>query len=170
MTFHLYIMRHAKSDWSKEGTSDYNRPINKRGRKNAAKIGQWMTDNKYIPQQVISSPAVRAKQTTELLVEQLTNKKPDKIIFDKDLYLASLDTLIECIDDYKNDLNSLMLVAHNPGLEQLLHYLTRHTTKTRQDMSVTTANLMIFSYPDKAANIKLEKGNLLEFIKPRELD
>ena len=53
MTFHLYIMRHAKSDWSDLDTIDFDRPINKRGRKNAKQIGQWMLSNDRLPEKII---------------------------------------------------------------------------------------------------------------------
>jgi len=121
MSFYLYIMRHAKSDWSGPGTSDFDRPINKRGQKNATRIGQWMAYNNRIPQQIISSSALRARQTTKLMSEAFIDIVSDKILYEEDLYLASLDTLIECIHIYKKDLKSLMLIAHNPGLEQLVN-------------------------------------------------
>lgn len=171
MTFKLFIMRHAKSDWSGPGISDFDRPINKRGQKNAKRVGQWMMENDLIPQQIVSSPALRAKQTTEFLAEAFTECIPAKIQFDEDLYLASVDTLIESIQLYKNNLNSLMLVAHNPGLEQLVDFLlskSRHSTV--HVMSMTTANLAIFEYLDNSFDPEIDSGELIEFIKPKELD
>lgn len=167
MAFQLYIMRHAKSDWSDPGTSDFERPINHRGRKNASRIGRWMVDNKRLPDKIISSPARRARQTTELVTAQLKEFGPEKILYDKDLYLASLDTLIESIEIYKKDLNSLMLVAHNPGLEQLVNYLS--STSALNEKAMTTANLVIFEYPDSDFDPARDKGELVEFIKPKEL-
>ena len=134
-----------------------------------ALVNGW-SENDYIPQQIVSSSAVRAKQTTELVVENLTDKQPDKIIFDEELYLASLDKLVEIINAYKDGLNSLMIVAHNPGLEQLLYYLTRNMIGASTTMTVTTANLMIFAYPENASEIIIDRGDLLEFVKPKELD
>ena len=168
MTFHLYIMRHAKSDWSDSDTPDFDRPINKRGERNAIRIGQWMVENNRLPQKIISSSAVRAKQTIELVVKQFNNRASEEIIYDKDLYLADLDNLIECIQLYKNDVSSLMLVSHNPGLEQLLHFLPSKTDNEYRSM--TTANLAIFEYPDNQFNPLVDKGKLIEFIKPKELD
>lgn len=167
MTFQLYIMRHAKSDWSGSDTSDFDRPLNKRGKKNAIRIGQWMAENNQLPQKIISSAAVRAKQTIELVEKQFTNIDSGKIIYDRDLYLASPDTLIEFIQYYKNDISSLMIVAHNPGLEQLLHFLSSSTGAEYRSM--TTANLAIFEYPDNHFDPAINKGELIEFIKPKEL-
>ncbi len=167
MTFHLYIMRHAKSDWAAAGKSDFDRPINKRGKQSAILIGEWMRDNNRIPQKIISSPAIRAKQTTELVIKQFANVNSDKVIYEKDLYLAEPDRLIEFIQLYKNELSSLMLVAHNPGLEQLVHFLSSEADTDYRSM--TTANLVIFEYPDNQFDPLTDKGKLIEFIKPKEL-
>ncbi len=168
MTFHLYIMRHAKSDWADPGISDFERPINKRGKKSAIRMGQWMLENNRLPQQIISSPAIRAKQTIELVAEQHASIGSGKIYYEKDLYLADVETLLELIQLYKNDLSSLMLVAHNPGLEQLIHFLSNESNADYKSM--TTANLVIFEYPDNHFNPEIDKGKLIEFIKPKELD
>lgn len=160
-------MRHAKSDWE-TGTSDFDRPINKRGNKSAIRIGQWMVENDCLPEKIISSPAKRAKQTIELVVDQIESKSKKEISYEEDLYLASLDTLLENIQLYKNDINSLMLVAHNPGLEELVHFLSSQSNY--EFKSMTTANLVIFEYKNNKFDIESDKGKLLEFIKPKELD
>lgn len=167
MTFYLYIMRHAKSDWSVPGTSDFDRPINKRGQKNAQRIGLWMIENNRIPQKIVSSSACRARQTSELVIKGMGSNANDKVMYDDDLYLASLDTLLECIQIYKEDLESLMLVAHNPGLDQLINYLPKKSLNAGETM--TTANLMIFEYPDNKFDPEIDKGELIAFIKPKEL-
>ncbi len=167
MTFHLYIMRHAKSDWAAAGASDFDRPINKRGKRSAILIGEWMRENNRLPQKIISSPAVRAKQTTELVIKQFPSMNSGEVTYDKDLYLADPDTLIEVIQLYKNDLNSLMIVAHNPGLEQLVHSLSSEADTDYRSM--TTANLVIFEYLDNQFNPLTDKGKIIEFIKPKEL-
>lgn len=164
MSFHLYIMRHAKSDWSGPDTADHDRPINKRGQKNAMQIGQWMQENNYIPQKIISSTALRAKQTIELVSNQFVDYDSSNILYDKMLYLAEPYTLLELIKLYKDELNSLMLVAHNPGMERLVN-----TLQTEEYKGMTTANLAIFEYPDSQFNPEVDKGKLIEFIKPKEL-
>jgi phosphohistidine phosphatase len=161
-------MRHAKSDWADAGKSDFDRPINKRGEKSAIRIGQWMVENDRLPQKIISSAAIRAKQTTELVVKQFNSKGPDELIYEKDLYLADPNTLLEFIQLNKNDVSSLMIVAHNPGLEQLIHFLSRESDIQHKGMS--TANLAIFEYPDNNFEPEADKGKLIEFIRPKELD
>lgn len=168
MSFHLYIMRHAKSDWTVPGASDFDRRLTKRGEKNAKRIGQWMQENGQLPQKIISSSAVRAKQTTVLVTGELSVSQK-KISYEKDLYLADPETLIEFIQHYKNDASSLMLVAHNPGLEQLTYFLSDSESKAEY-RSMTTANLAIIEYLDNQFNPEIDKGKLIEFIKPKELD
>ncbi len=167
MSFHLYIMRHAKSDWE-TGTSDFDRPINKRGNKSAIRIGQWMLENNHIPEKIISSSAMRAKQTIELVVEQIEEKNKKEISYEEDLYLANLSSLLENIALYKSNVNSLMLVAHNPGLEELVYFLDGDSGS--QYKTMTTANLVIYEYADNQFDVETKKGKLIEFIKPKELD
>jgi phosphohistidine phosphatase len=170
MGFHLYIMRHAKSDWSGQNTSDFDRPINNRGQENAKLIGQWMMENDHLPEKIMSSPAFRARQTTDLVIEELGSHQV-KVDYDNDLYLASIDILMECVQLYKNDVNSLMLVAHNPGLEQLVNeLLIRSGNIAARGKTMTTANLAIFEYKDSHFDPEKDKGELIAFIKPKELD
>lgn len=167
MSFQLYIMRHAKSDWE-TSTSDFDRPVNARGNKSAIRMGQWMSENNYIPEKIISSPAVRAKQTIELVVDQIEEKDKKEISYEEDLYLANLDSLLENIALYKSNVSSLMLVAHNPGLEELVYFLDSDSGSQYKSMS--TANLAIYEYADNQFDIETKKGKLIEFIKPKELD
>ena len=171
MSFYLFIMRHAKSDWSSPGTSDFDRPINKRGHKNARRIGEWMQQNTQIPEKIVCSPALRAKQTIENVLGQLITFNQNDLYYDKDLYLADLDTLLECIQLYKNDVNSLMLIAHNPGLDYLVDFLADKSIEPdKQGKTVTTANLIIFEFAHNNFDPEIDKGKLIEFIKPKQLD
>ena len=171
MTFKLYIMRHAKSDWSSAETSDFDRPINGRGQESARLIGQWLVDNNKIPQHIVSSSALRAKQTTALVLTAFNEVVPENVIYDDILYLANLDSLLQCIQKYKSGLSSLMLVAHNPGLEELVHYLSNKAASTDNMInSMTTANVAVFEYPDNEFDVYSDKGKLVEFIRPSEIN
>lgn len=150
--------------------NDFERPLNKRGRKNARQIGKWLTDDSGMPATIICSPAARARQTVELVLQQSAGEKPDDVVFDESLYLASRDTLLGVIGRYKNELQSLMLVAHNPGLEQLVYCLANKTSRRRiAGKSLTTANLAILEFLDSDFDQYRGRGNLVSFIKPKEL-
>jgi phosphohistidine phosphatase len=160
-------MRHAKSDWSGSGCSDFERPINERGERSAKIISQWLFDNEKIPQHIVSSSAVRARQTTELIVSTIS---PEIISYEKELYLANVETLLHLIQDYKTGLNSLMVVAHNPGLEELVEYLLTDSDPLGHGVtSMTTANVAIFEYSDNQFDINSDKGKLVQFIRPSEI-
>ena len=167
MNLYLYIMRHAKSDWSGPQISDFERPINKRGTKNAMRIGEWMNENNHIPQKIISSPALRAKETIELVTEQISKFNLEDLTYEDELYLAGFTQLIEFINTYKDKVQSLMLVGHNPGIENLVNYLCSQSGNL--DTAVTTANLFIFEYADNSFNPATDSCALIEAIKPREL-
>ena len=168
MNLYLYIMRHAKSDWSGPQISDFERPINKRGTKNAMRIGEWMNENNHIPQKIISSPAVRAKETIELVTEQISKFNLEDLTYEDELYLAGFTQLIEFINTYKDIVQSLMLVGHNPGIENLVNYLCDRSGD--KETIVTTANLFIFKFSSDSFNTEVDAIELVEAIKPRELN
>lgn len=168
MNLYLYIMRHAKSDWSGPQISDFERPINKRGTKNAMRIGQWMNENNHIPQKIISSPALRAKETIELVTEQISKFNLEDLTYEDELYLAGFTQLIEFINTYKDKVQSLMLVGHNPGIENLVNYLCDKSGD--KETIVTTANLFIFKFSSDSFNTAVDTIELVEAIKPRELN
>ena len=168
MNLYLYIMRHAKSDWSGPQISDFERPINKRGTKNAMRIGEWMNENNYIPQKIISSPALRAKETIELVTEQISKFNLEDLTYEDELYLAGFTQLIEFINTYKDKVQSLMLVGHNPGIENLVNYLCDKSGD--KETIVTTANLFIFKFSSDSFNTAVDTIELVEAIKPRELN
>ena len=168
MNLYLYIMRHAKSDWSGPQISDFERPINKRGTKNAMRIGEWMNENNHIPQKIISSPAVRAKETIELVTEQISKFNLEDLTYEDELYLAGFTQLIEFINTFKDKVQSLMLVGHNPGIENLVNYLCDRSGD--KETIVTTANLFIFKFSSDSFNTAVDTIELVEAIKPRELN
>jgi phosphohistidine phosphatase len=168
MNLYLYIMRHAKSDWSGPQISDFERPINRRGTRNAIRIGQWMNENNYIPQKIISSPALRTKETIELVTEQISKFNLEDLTYEDELYLAGFTQLIEFINTYKDKVQSLMLVGHNPGIENLVNYLCDRSGN--KEIIVATANLFIFKFSSDSFNTAVDTIKLVEAIKPRKLN
>lgn len=170
MSFYLYIMRHAKSDWS-TGEPDFDRPLNKRGQKNAARMGQWLANNKHVPGQVLCSSAVRARQTLDIVLESFQSFPGECIIHDRDLYLADMDTLLAKILLYRHAANSLLLVAHNPGLDYLVDMLSNSGLPRAADGKLmTTAALALLKYSDADFNPGIDKPETMKLIRPRELD
>ena len=166
MAFYLYIPRHAKSDWAGPGGSDFERGITGRGGKDAQRIGQWLQDNDHRPQKIISSPATRTKETLAAVLSRLDKSA---VIFDEQLYQADLQALLACIRRHKTGAQSLLLLAHNPGLSDLARYLSAGSGAPGNDR-LGTANLVIFKYAAHTFEPDADAGERLAFIKPGALD
>jgi len=170
MTTHqLLILRHAKSDWAGD-LDDFSRPLSNRGSNDAPRIGQWLVLNKFEPDLIISSPALRAKQTAQT-ISQALGTADDKLIFDKRLYLADLQNLLNVIGQCNESVSRLLITGHNPGLETLLKYLcTDQLPLTDDGKLLTTANLAIVSLSLPWNNDLQGNGELMQLIRPRDLD
>lgn len=119
----LYIVRHAKSSWDDFQISDFERPLNRRGLNDAPMMGKKLKELGLIPQQIISSSANRAITTARLLAENMDFTK-SKIIEKKELYLADPNAMMKVANLVKKEIDSLMLIGHNPGLTQLINKLS----------------------------------------------
>lgn len=119
---YLYLLRHAKSSWSDISLPDWARPLNDRGRRDAPLMASRLSQQKVLPELIVSSTAVRAFDTACTMAHALgrTNKS---IVIRKEIYEASAHTLIELIQKTDSGIQSLMLVGHNPGLTNLTNAL-----------------------------------------------
>lgn len=113
----LTLIRHAKSDWDSGATTDFDRPLNRRGNKAAALMGARILARGTCAELLISSPARRAIETVQLLAQELEIPK-EEIVFQKDIYDASLATLIELLHGFPAQ-EHIALIGHNPGLSDL---------------------------------------------------
>ena len=118
----LYLVRHAKSSWKDTSLVDYDRPLNKRGKRDAPEMGKRLATKNIRPDWVISSPAKRAKLTIEAIAAEIDYAE-SQIRWKEELYHADVKTLLEQIRSVENQNRSLMLVGHNPGLTDLQNYL-----------------------------------------------
>ncbi len=115
-------MRHAKSSWDDASLSDFDRPLNERGKKAAMFMGELMRKNAFRPAIIMSSPAVRAKETAELIKE--SSGLAVGIKFERHIYEASPQALRQAVSDLDDAFTSAMLVGHNPGIEGFIRFLT----------------------------------------------
>ena len=114
-------MRHAKSSWEHEGIDDHDRPLNKRGLRDAPRMAMWLMENDCLPELVISSTARRAKKTMQLMLEQVSEIDNET---EEELYHASPKKIMQTAAKYGNGHQSIMLVGHNPGMEDSITKLT----------------------------------------------
>jgi len=117
----ILLMRHAKSSWKDSDLTDHERPLKKRGKKDAEKMGKLLKKKKLIPELILSSTAKRAKQTAEIIVDSCKCKA--EIVLLDSLYLAEPSLILETIEDVKDKHKTIMVVGHNPGIEAFLQIL-----------------------------------------------
>lgn len=117
----LIIMRHGKSSWDDKTLDDFDRPLNERGIKNAAQMGRFLLQKTGTPDLILCSAAKRTVETAQLAADNLNYPK-EKIETDKKLYLVWIDQILKRISMVPNDINSCLLIGHNPGLTELVNY------------------------------------------------
>lgn len=117
----IFIVRHAKSDQSFFG-NDFERPLNERGKNDAPVMAKRLLDKKIKPDALVSSPAARAKRTAELFAEHL-QMPLSKIIFISALYHAAPDVFYNVIADLPDELDTVALFSHNPGITGFVNSL-----------------------------------------------
>jgi phosphohistidine phosphatase len=118
----LLILRHAKSSWSDAGLADHERPLNKRGKRDAPRMGRLLREKDLLPDLILSSTAKRAKQTTEAVAEE--SGYGGDIRYLGEFYAADPETILEVLRSIPDENIRVMVVGHNPGLEELVELIT----------------------------------------------
>ncbi|RAU84025.1 SixA phosphatase family protein [Pontibacter arcticus] len=119
----LYILRHAKSSWDFNELSDHDRPLNKRGRTDAAIMGQELASRDVNPEIIISSTAVRALSTATLISKEL-GFNPQDILLRERVYGASKEDLLEVVQEVATEVQTVMLVGHNETISEFANSLS----------------------------------------------
>ena len=167
----LMLLRHAKSDWSRPGLPDRERPLNARGREAAPMMAAHMSTNDLVPQRAIVSSAVRTRQTWKLITPTLS-RKPETI-FEQRIYEASPHTILSVIKETPDSIKSLMIVGHNPGLQALaLALVGSGDSELRDDLAAkfpTGALAVIDFVTGTWSALRAGAGTLEHFVKPRSL-
>jgi len=177
----VFIMRHAKSSWAQSGIPDHDRPLNKRGIADAPAMGRMLVEHKLVPQKLYHSSAKRTVLTAELLCKQFAGEATiGGDIFDRnsiesmeELYLAPWTTYVELMmhlaeGDSSEQLNSIMLLGHNPGLETLIEKLTGRY-QTMPTATVVWIEMASDDWGD-SENLMVSGGfRLMDIWRPKEL-
>jgi phosphohistidine phosphatase len=127
-TRRLIVLRHAKSDWS-DDLPDHERPLAPRGIRDAPRLGRWLAERGYVPGYVVCSTARRTRETWERVSEALPDKPP--VEYDEDLYGAGPEEYLEAARRIPDDVTTLALVGHEPGVSELTLHLAGHGDDTR---------------------------------------
>ena len=168
----VMLLRHAKSDWSGNGTPDFERGLAPRGRGAAAAMGRYMAAHKLQPELVLCSPARRALETWELAATQL--KVQPRFLSDEALYdFGDGENLLRVLQRCGGAAGSVLMVAHNPSLAELAQRLAGkgdRTLRSRLERKYPTAALAVIRLDatDWAA-ISDGIGTLESFVRPRDI-
>lgn len=158
----LTLIRHAKSDWSDATLNDFDRPLNNRGKKAAPLMGSRLAGRSDCPEQIISSPAKRARKTAQLIARELGMEKDD-IIYCEEIFEARSKTLIKLLGDLKEP-EHLALVGHNPGLTDLGQWLCAQAPDWLPTCGMLTLDLDI----DEWSEVDRECATLVDYDYPKK--
>ena len=140
----LIVLRHAKSDWS-GGEADIDRTLNHRGQSQAPEAGRWLAEHVPTIDLAIVSPATRARATWALASAELSGSPEARI--DDRAYAASVNDLLQIVRELPDELQNVILVAHNPGLEELVYVLTG------ESVTLPTSALAVLGVPGTWAEL-----------------
>ena len=159
----VLVLRHAKSSWKHPDLTDHERPLNKRGKRDAPSIGRLLKREHLVPDIIISSTAIRARATAEA-VAKASGYKGD-ITFNGSLYAAGPQAYIDALHDSSDEYVRVLIIGHNPGLEELVEILTGeiHLMPT---CSLAHVKLRVGKWSEIDNKIK---GQVVEKWRPRDL-
>lgn len=164
---YVILMRHAKSSWKEAGMKDFDRPLNKRGSEDAPGMAKFLEQTGNLPERIIASPAKRVVQTTNPLTD--LSKNIDEPIWDEHLYYGSVDDYMEAIRRTPSDFESIMLIGHNPMIEELVN---RFNYETKNMIKIPTAATAYFEFDIKnweALHPESETGTFKWLMTPKNL-
>jgi len=159
----LYLVRHAKSSWKSKAVSDFERPLNKRGKRDAPFMAKLIREQKIKPDLIISSPSNRALTTAKIFSEQMGYPFEDLLLETK-LYEASSSEILEVLRNINSTIDSVMIFAHNPGLTDLANFLSNDRFENIptcgivslhfdddlwQELDGNSCRFLFFEYPKK---------------------
>jgi len=160
----LLVLRHAKSSWNDPDVADHERPLNKRGRRDAPRMGRLLEELDLVPEIVLCSTATRARATVELVLE--AGAYGGDVVYDESLYHADPATVIAALGDIPDGVERALIVGHNPGHEALLVRLTG-VFETMPTAALAQIDLPIEHWADLD---DLVDARLVHVWRPKELD
>jgi len=164
----LLLFRHAKSDWP--DVADHERPLAKRGRRDAPVAGRWLGESGYVPDAVVCSTARRARETWELAAAGLAEAVPGAappVRYEPRVYEATVLGLLMLVREFDGDLGTVLVVGHNPGLAELTVGLA--APPPEPPAAFPTAAVAVLGLPGDWADAGPGEGRLLAFAIPADM-
>ncbi|MGE0706912.1 MAG: histidine phosphatase family protein [Planctomycetota bacterium] len=160
----LIVMRHAKSSWKDVGQTDHERPLNKRGRQDAPRVGERLAALGWRPERVLSSDARRTRETCELLCGEW--EPAPEVSFHEELYLAGPSTVADLLRELPDELETALVLGHNDGWEHVVAWLSGR----REHLTTANAALLSLEAASWSAAVDAAPGwTLHEVVRPKEL-
>jgi phosphohistidine phosphatase len=167
----LSLLRHAKSSWSDARLKDIERPLNKRGERDAPRMGDFMARKRLAPDLVLCSCAMRTRQTLELMLPRL--KASPEVVYEEGLYLATPAAMLKRLREIAPTVRHTLLVGHNPGLQALALDLASEGAEAELEAlaeKMPTAGLAVIALDLASwAKVKRGAGRLKLFTAPKRL-
>jgi len=157
----LYLIRHAKSDWSDESKSDFERGLNKRGRKAIHTMAEALKEKQIIPDLILCSSAKRTKLTTKGLIEK--TGYTGEIVYSDALYMAEPEEILTHIHNIEDKYDTVFIVGHNPETTELSNLMTNAYIDNVPTLGIVSIQYSIERWKD----LKIGEGELTFFIYPK---
>jgi len=158
----LYLVRHAKSSWKDSSLSDLQRPLNKRGLKSAPEMGQRLKIADITIDLIVSSPANRAFSTAQFLAQAI-EYETSHIVQDDRLYFEGISSMLKIIQKTRPNIQSLMLVGHNPDMTSLLNRLCGYQT-----VNMPTCAIATIQFDQNWSDVVDHRGTLIDYDYPKK--
>jgi len=168
----LMLLRHAKADRAEPGGSDHARPLTPRGEETAARVGTYLASHGLVPDRVLCSPSRRTKETWAAAAKELGAAPP--VSYEAKLYDATSDTILALIRESETPIHSLLVIGHNPGLQELAVALIASgdvEARERLREKLPTSGLVVIDLAvDVWTALHRKSGRLDRLLVPRALD
>ncbi|MDX2106680.1 MAG: histidine phosphatase family protein [Candidatus Melainabacteria bacterium] len=159
----LYLLRHAKSSWDSPNLSDFDRPLNERGKRAAPFMGEVFAKKGCALDLVVCSPAKRTRQTCDLFLQSA--KLDLRVDYEDGIYEANCRSLVNIVKRQDSETKNILMIGHNPGFGELLHFLTGQ----REHFPTATLARITFDFDDWL-HVNNESGKFEWILRPKELN
>jgi phosphohistidine phosphatase len=164
----LFLLRHAKSSWDDPGLADHERPLAKRGRRASKVLAEHLRNERIAPELVLCSSSRRTRETLDRIAPALGDEV--RVEVERDLYAASAERLLQHLRKVDDGVGSVMLIGHNPGVEQLAIKLAGDGDKLADlRTKYPTGALARLEFDASWSELEPGSAELVDFVKPKQL-
>ena len=164
----LVLMRHGKSAWETGAKSDFDRPLSPRGERDTPRIARWLRSQVKGPYHIVSSPALRARQTAGLVAVEL-GVDPNQVDWQRGIYDATIQELLSTLATTVSANETTVLIGHNPGLEELATYLADPKGLSDDPKLLPTSGVICLELPPGWTELRRGQFKVIAQMRPRWL-